>query len=214
MLRILFSSSKRSKKRYKPGTGEYFWDWFSENISLFERFIDSEQKDFTLIHKLSVHLGKYHKTLVGELYKNEKGKYTLVISPDGHKEGVQPANDLVAGRPALPNWSIVAFRQPREVEAIRLGDDQFTYPVSDVLVKPVKSGDNEVVDLMIYIKNMNRDENRYQQLAFLYLDNTIGEFNTIQRLRYVEFYEYQDNNAVENLMTLHELYQWMQSNYH
>lgn len=184
-------------------TKEEFWDWFLNHQSDLEKFIDSKGYDYLIYNQLTKEIKKYNHILCPELTKTKEDKYVLIITPDGIKEGVQPTKDLAEDHPEIENWIIKKFRQP--TNKIQLNFNGVEYPSSDIEIYPEIVKDEEKVDIQVYIKNMNKDEKKYQSLAFLYLDHIIGEFNTITKVRTIDFYTLEENKMVENSISILEL---------
>ena len=182
---------------------EKFWNWFVENKTKIEKFMDSEQRDYSIYNKLTSEIQKYHADLIPELTKSEDDKYVLIITPDGIKDGVEPTKKLAADCPVIDNWIIVKFRQP--TDDIKLNFKGLEYRSSDIEILPQIDHKREVVDIDVFIRNMNKDEGLYQSLAFLYLDHILGEFNSITKVGYIDFHHLDENKKVENSISLLEL---------
>jgi hypothetical protein len=52
---------------------------------------------------------------------------------------------------------------------------------------------------------MNKDEKKYQTLAFLYLDHILGEFNTITKVGSIVFRHLDEGKTIENSINLLQL---------
>ena len=133
----------------------------------------------------------------------------MIITPDGKSEGLQPTKELFECHPKIENWIIKKFRQPKD--KIQLNFNGIEFPASDIEIYPkiVKSEDK--VDIQVFIKNMDKDEKNYQSLAFLYLDHIIGEFNTITKVRYIDFYNLKETETVEDSISILELRKLIES---
>lgn len=182
---------------------EKFWHWFVENKGRVESFIDSDHTDYSIYRKLTGEIQKYDRNLFPELTKNEDDKYVLIITPDGIKEGVEPTKNLAACCPVIDNWIIVKFRQP--TDGIVLNFKGLEYPSTDIEILAKIDHERDVVDISVFIRNMNKDEVLYQSLAFLYLDHILGEFNSITKVGYMDFHHLDENKKVENSISLPEL---------
>lgn len=182
---------------------EKFWNWFVENKGRVENFIDSDHTDYSIYRKLTGEIQKYDRKLFPELTKNEDDKYVLIITPDGIKEGVEPTKNLAANCPEIDNWIIVKFRQP--ADGIVLNYKGLEYPSTDIEILAKIDHEREVVDINVFIRNMNKDEVLYQSLAFLYLDHILGEFNSITKVGFIDFHHLDENKKVENSISLQEL---------
>lgn len=172
--------------RAKNTLEEKFWNWFQNNLTDIEAFIDSDLKDYSVYNLLSKKIKKYNKNLFPELTKNKENKYILIITPDGMKEGVEATKKLGESHPDFDNWEIKKFRQP--TDKILLNINGLKYPASDIKILPKVDYEREKVDIQVFINNMKKDEKKYQHLAFLYFDHILGEFNTIMKVGYFGFF--------------------------
>jgi hypothetical protein len=197
----MFNFFKRKDTFKNPE--EKFWNWFAMNKTKIEKFMDSEHRDYSIYNKLTVEIQKYNAGLFPELTKDQDDKYVLIITPDGMKEGVEPTKKLAAECPAIDNWVIVKFRQPSD--HIVLNFKGLEYPATDIQTLPQIDHERELVDIDVFIRNMNKDEGLYQSLAFLYLDHILGEFNSIMKVGFIDFHHLDENKTVENSISLLEL---------
>lgn len=194
----------------KSDPGDSFWKWFSRNRRKLEIFIDSDLVDFKIYNELTGRLNKFNHFLVPELTKNEDGDYVLVISPDGRRQGLEATKRLYALKQDFENWKVIKFRQPLDTAELRL--DSISYPSSDIEILPEIDQENNKVNLRLFIRNMNCDPKAYQSLAFLYLDHIIGEFNTLTRVGYIDFYHLDEDKVVVDSITLIDLRRLIESN--
>lgn len=178
-----------------------FWEWFVKNKTNIESFMDSDFSDFTIYNQLTKKLQSYNSILFPELTKTKNGEYVLIITPDGDEKGIEPTIKLYDNRPQIENWIIKKYRQP--CDEIGLNFDGIEYPSSDIEIIP--DFEEDKVDLRIFVRNLNKDETRYKSLAFLYLGHILGEFNSITKIRYIDFYHLDDDESVEGGIGLLEL---------
>ncbi len=193
----MFEIFKRESKEKR------FWDWFVENKSDIENFIDSNSSDYSVYNTLTARIQTYHKLLFPELTKTGDDKYVLIITPDGRKDGVEPTKKLGESSPSIANWVIKKFRQPND--DIALNYDGLEYSSDDIEIIPEIDPKAELVNIHVFIRNMDEDPKKYQTLAFLYLDHILGEFNTITKVGYIDFYHLGDNKRVQQSISILEL---------
>lgn len=191
------------KKKLSKSPEEKFWDWFIGNKDKIEKFIVSGSKDYSIYNQLTAEIQKYNSILFPELTISNDEKYVLIITPDGIKEGIEPTQKLALACPVIENWTVVKFRQP--CDEIRLNFNGLEYPSSDIEIFAEIDYKREVVDVEIFIRNMYKDEENYKSLAFLYLDHILGEFNSITKVGYIDFYNLDEGKTVENGITILEL---------
>ncbi len=197
----MLSIFQRKEKATSPE--QEFWNWFLSNKKKIEKFVDSEHTDYSVYELLTKKMRAYHDEIVPELTKTNDDKYVLIITPDGIKAGIEPTKALAAAKPHIENWIVEKFRQP--CDEITLDLKGLTYPSSDIEVIPQIDSEREVVNIDIFIRNMNKDSNKYQNLAFLYLDHILGEFNTLTKVGYIEFHNLDEDKRVKDSITLLQL---------
>jgi len=182
---------------------EEFWNWFIKNKNQVEKFMDSDFSDYSIYNKLTNKIKNYNDLLFPELTKTEDNKYVLIITPDGMKDGVEPTKKLAEQCPVIDNWVIVKFRQP--TDEVVLNFKGLEYPSTDIEILPQIDHERDVVDINVFIRNMNKDEKLYQSLAFLYFDHILGEFNSITKVGYIDFHHLDKDKKVQDSITLLEL---------
>lgn len=192
-----------SKSQKKSSPEQKFWDWFIANKKNIEEFVDSDHSDYSVYELLTNKMRAYHEEIVPELTKTEDDKYVLIITPDGIKEGIEPTKALAAAKPDIENWIVEKFRQP--CDDIGLDLNGISYSSSDIEIVTQIDSEKEVVDIAVFIRNMNRDPSKYQNLAFLYLDHILGEFNMLTKVGYIEFHNLDQDKSVEDSLSLLEL---------
>ena len=198
-----FKRNKRSNLNSQLDPEAAFWNWFLAHKSQIEKFIDSDHRDYSIYNKLSKEIKKYNDLLVPELTKTKDNKYVLIITPDGIKAGLIPTQKLGGSHPEISNWLVKKFRQASD--EITLNINGLEYPSSDIEILPEIDSEDEKVDIKVFIRNMKKDEQNHQHLAFLYMDHILGEFNTITRVGAIEFYDLQEDEHIKDSISLLQL---------
>ena len=197
----MFNFLKQNKKQFSPE--DKFWNYFNANKKALENFIDSDLSDYSDYNKLTDEIRKFSNLLFPEITKYANGKYVLIITPDGKFEGINDTQKLFDSKPEIENWIIEKFRQPKDT--IQFKYDGLEYPSSDIEIFAELNSEKEKFDIQVFIKNMDIDKQKYQTIAWLYLDNILGEFNSITKIGYVDFFNLEENKTVENGITILEL---------
>jgi hypothetical protein len=182
---------------------EKFWNWVSKNKIELENFIKSDQEDYRIYNQLTKEMKKYNSVLFPEMTSTKKGEVVLIITPDGMTEGVLPTEKLYDSKPELDNWIIKKFRQA--TDEIGLNYDGIEYPSSDIEIIPELDKERGKINIQVYIRNMDSDVKKHQTLSFLYLDHILGEYNTITKVGYIDFYNLENNKNIDNGISILEL---------
>ena len=197
ILAMIFTLFKR------PSNERRFWNWVSKHKIELENFINSDHKDYSIYKELTKEIKKYNAVLYPEMTLTKKDEIVLIITPDGKSEGVIPAQKLYDSKPKLDNWVIKKFRQPKD--KIELNFNGVEYPSSDIEIIPEMDFERDKINIKFCIRNMNSDEKKYQSLAWLYLDHILGEYNTITKVGYVDFYHLENDESVKGGISVLEL---------
>jgi hypothetical protein len=137
-----------------------------------------------------------------EISVNED-KYILIITPNGIADGIEPTREVVAAAPSYEKWEIVRFRQA--TDDVSLEQDGLHYESSDIEILPELDEERDKVNIIVFIRNMNKDPKGYQILAFLYMDHILGEFNVITKVGYIDFKHLDPDQSVDDSISLLEL---------
>lgn len=182
---------------------EKFWNWIIKNKTELEKFINSNHEDYTIYNKLTKEIKKYNSVLFPEMTLTKNNEVVLIITPDGIPEGVLPTQKLYDSKPELNNWVVKKFRQA--TDHVDLNFDGIEFPSKDIEIVPEIDNEREKVNVKIFIRNMDSDPNRYKSLSFLYLDHILGEYNTITKVGYIDFYHLDNDKNVVNGISILEL---------
>lgn len=158
-----------------------FWDWFSRNAAQIRHF-ESDQE--VILSELGEALSKVNDSLVFEIGPDESPRQ-LYISADGLVECFPQVEKLVGSVPDIPDWNVIAFRQPGNPDAeIRFG--AHTLGASDIWFS-ARQGDG-LTDLVLYVRGMCEED--FEPLAgavFILLDNLLGEYVVATRIGEIDW---------------------------
>jgi hypothetical protein len=196
----MFEFLKKKKRLTKE---EKFWKYFDQNKKSLEEFINSDLSDYTAYNKLTDEIDKYSDLIFPEVTQNSDDKFVLIITPDGKPSGIPDTEKLFNSKPEIENWIVEKFRQPKD--DLKFKYDGLEYPSSDIEIIPEFIDEEGKVDIRVYVKNMNLDKEKYQTMAWLYLDNILGEFNSITKIRYADFFHLDEGQTVRDSISILEL---------
>jgi hypothetical protein len=91
---------------------------------------------------------------------------------------------LVEAAPLFEQWTVIAFRQPKNVDfSIRM--DDYELSPDDIWFTYKPSGDK--FDIMLYIRDLTKKNMELAQHAsFILLDNALGEYVTETKVGVIE----------------------------
>ncbi len=185
---------------------ERFWKWFADHTGSFEPLL-AGKGDVRDYHRLIAEMRKVDERVSPELTKGEDDVSVLVLSCDGKKEAMEAVVTMADSAPVLQGWRVERFRAPvnQPGMAIRIGELELT--PDDVRVAYHVEPEKDLVHVALFVRGFQDDLTEYKQVAFLLLDHTIGEFNTMMHLGAIEFKESAQAPAGLHLLTLDELRQ-------
>ena len=155
-----------------------FWAWFQANSKRLHEFEKDREKIFD---ELDAEMDKVDKGLQFEFGPDEEGVREFTIGAGGIKAVFPVVKDLVAAAPKMKEWKILAFRQPKSLDyRIKFGDQELT--VDDFWFSYEKAPDGKT-DIKVFIRGLNQEnKSTMHQLAFLFLDSAIGEYNVATKI--------------------------------
>jgi len=164
-------------------TKQEFWQYFEEHMSALEQFISSNVHDYTIYNEISDKLRQYDEHLIPEITMDGQGRFVLVLSCDGDREGMPALEHLAENLKDYPNWKIVKYRQPGPMKFIPLYGRKIMR--KDILLSWNRTRDGHY-QLTFYLK-WHYDRKLYEAGAVLHLDHTIGEYNSMTLVEEIEF---------------------------
>ena len=178
-----------------------FWDWFQVNSKRLHEFEKDQEKIF---NELDAEMDKVNKDLLFEFGPDQDGVREFTVSGGGVKAVFPAVKDLVAAAPKMKEWKIVAFRQPKSLDyRIKFGDQELT--VDDFWFSHQKAPDNKT-DIKVFIRGLNKEnESVMHQLAFLFLDSAIGEYNVATKIGGIEFLPAPEKPEEKGLLPMRKL---------
>jgi hypothetical protein len=174
-----------------------FWGWFQRNeADLFEFERDQE----AIFDRLATEMHKVHPSLTFEFGPKENDRREFVISADGIKDAFPKVESLYASAPAMAHWKFVKFRPRREPFDINYADISVKADTVSVLLEP----DGQKVGLTVFIPGYDQENhNAYAGIAFLLLDQALGEYDVETRVGYIEVKD--SSHAPAQARSLHEM---------
>lgn len=177
-----------------------FWIWVANHKVSLEEFLQSDFTNPQPYEDLCTELEAYCDLLIPELTIEENGDHVLIISCDGRKEGITWVEELCAAFPVITGWKTCKYRQaigflPAIVDGIQFEEDE-------ILVRYSIVPETGQFDVKIYCKGYEKEDRRYGVAALIYLDHSIGEYNTMTQIRYVDVYPLIEGEYEDELLTL------------
>jgi len=165
---------------------EQFWVWFQKNEDMLFNFERDRDRTFS---KLRTTLKKVHPDLTFEFGPDKNGTCEFVISADGIKDAFASVESLYAAAPKLARWKFIKFRPRRPAMIIQINDIKLGPEDIEVAVE----ADGDKAGFTVFVKGY--DESRkdiFLQAAFIMLDQSIGEYDMVTKVGFIDFKPYDE----------------------
>ena len=166
---------------------EKFWAWFKDNEKRLKKFEETPDK---YLNEVLIQAKKIQDGLAIEFEPPKNGVINMTVSADGDKNIFSVVQNIVAKAPAIEGWKFIAFRQRinlEQVKGMKLKADDHELDPEKMKFFPIIHGDK--IDIIIYTYGVK--EENYNQIAYgglLLLDNLIGEFDCVTKVRSYDFH--------------------------
>jgi len=177
-----------------------FWKWFEEHASALASVRSGADP---ILQKVARELRRVHPGLDFEMGLGDEDQFEFIVSANGIKKVFPIVEQFVAGAPALPNWKIIAFRQPKgSVPEILY--ENFRLKAEDVWFSHKQRMDK--IDLTIFIRGL-LPSNAEQAIgaSFILLDSQLGEYLVATGIGFIEHKPLPDNPAARGFLPLSEI---------
>ena len=177
-----------------------FWTWFTKHSDDFFQ-LNEENYDF-LFTRLNKQLSKVNRDLTYEFSAELiDGNREFIISADGIYSAFPDVIQLVEAAPKIDNFKIIAFRQRGKDFNIQYNDVEldpdhvsFSYIVQD-----------DHIDIVLYIKDYDPNNQDWEGAAFILLDTVIGEYDVVTKIGEIDFQPFQESSDTKPLSELPNL---------
>lgn len=180
---------------------EIFWKWFSGS----EHWLFADEDRDAVSDEIAERLDEVTPGLMGEAGPERFGKRELVLSADGDRELFAAVEALVAAAPPLKQWTVTAFRQPKDLrEHGTAEEDGVRLSVDDVWFSHKPSGGE--TDLEMYVRGLNAaNEDEVGRPAFVLLERALGEVVIATRVNNIGWHGLPDAPEERGLLPLRKI---------
>nr|HEX4316525.1 hypothetical protein [Kofleriaceae bacterium] len=154
-----------------------FWAWFADHA----RELSQMHDPAAAVARISPELDRVDDSMLVEIGRAGSDSL-LVITADGDRSRFAAIQHLVDLRPpSIPGWQVSALRPrdpTRPLPAVMMEGEQ----IDPARVKVVATPDASKLDVKLFIPGYTDDDKKLGMLAFLLLDEAIGESDTELRV--------------------------------
>ncbi len=180
-----------------PNKEEKFWTWFLKNKDKIPNILN----DHSFIDEVATKIKDYNQILTFEIGGRPDGPFEFVISCDGIREGIPIVEKLGDSAPQIDGVKIFKFRQPKKDSLeIQIGDLKLS---ADDIYLGYKI--DKVIHLQFFIKDYDKHDQRYGQIAFILLDNLIGEYYVMTKIGSIDFQRLASDQDLTKLIRLTDI---------
>jgi hypothetical protein len=174
-----------------------FWAWFLKN----KNKILNIPNDHSFINEIAIKIKDYNRILTFEIGGGPDGPLEFVISCDGIREGIPIVEKLGDSAPQIEGIKIFKFRQPKKDSLeVKIGDLKLS--ADDIYIQYKI---DKIIHLQFFIKNYDVHDQRYGQIAFILLDNLIGEYFVMTKIGNIDFQRLASDQDFTKLIRLKDI---------
>lgn len=178
-----------------PGEGAgrepEFWPWFQANEARIREAFERREAAPEALQAMTLEIAEAFRrvepNLVFEYGKAEDGVYEFVVSAEGLRESIPRVLATVESAPPVAGWRFIAFR-PRNpdfrdvavsIGGVEIGPESIWYRMAPA---------GGQVDLVIALQGFDAgNDGPLTQVAFILLDQALGEYDVMTKIRYIDF---------------------------
>jgi len=159
-----------------------FWNWFEDNE---QRLFSFERDQDRVFSELADALELVNPDLTFEFGPVINGRREFVVSAGGVRSAFTAVDELIDVAPPLPRWRFRRFRPRRSVSGqVSLGDLYIEARQVCITCHP----DGDLWGLTVHLPGYEpTPDHRYEQIGYLWLDQSLGEYDVETKLSFVEF---------------------------
>lgn len=188
--------NSKAKNRY-----EAFWKWFELKET---EYFEFEKNQAELFDSLDSKLSSIHPNITFVFSEAKDGKRDFIVSANGAKEAFIDVRELVRASPKLSKWNVIAFR-PRLNPMVSVAFKGLIVEPDDIMVKYNYNKENNLIDLVLYIKKYKAKDKRFLGAALIMLDNALGESDAKTKIGTIELKKFIQQPESKNIVPLKEL---------
>ena len=177
----------------KGNSTEKFWRWFGENEKRLRNF---EENPDNYLTEVFAQARKIQPGLAIEFEPPKNGIINMTVSANGDRNLFNIVQNIIDKSPTIDGWKFIAFRQRMNIDHVK----EMKLKVKNHELDPKKMKfspmvDGDTLDVIIYAEGVT--EENYNQIAYgglLLLDNILGEYDCVTKVRNYDFHEMPTKN--------------------
>jgi len=110
----------------------------------------------------------------------------LMITADGDRALFPQVTRVVKAAPAIPGWSVIAFRQRAPLAGKSITMDGVSIDLDRARIDVHRAG--ERLDVALYLPGFTPGNETIQRIGLIALDNAVGEYDMETRIGAIDWY--------------------------
>lgn len=185
-----------------------FWQWFEQHQQDFHRIVDELNQDTIqadFFDKLSPELAKVHGGIFFLTGMLDPQTAELILTPDGVVANIVFVEELVAAAPEIPGWKFTALKPASDIQQTSIGmhGHEFSQKTLSFYLKDHEEYPDETDLVVVHDQYNEAQKAEFLQAVYIFLDNYLGEYDSITKLDQVSLQFRQD--AEKELMPIDRL---------
>jgi hypothetical protein len=180
-----------------------FWDWFSSHAQDIWANIESDPDHWAF--RIHEHLVAIHPDLVFDIpFELQEGNRELILSADGDASLFPLVDAIHEAAPSIQGWTMHALRPRTDQmdQAIELDGLYLEY--EDLFF--CEQEEELPLDLTIYIRGYDNEDQRYIHAYFLLLDTLLGERDAVVYTETTAVHPYEGQPEAKRFLELRTLF--------
>ena len=199
-----------------------FWNWFSENADYLISHVEAGQYELATDGELSSDAGKMVASVMDEWLPGfnyvfgvelHEG-YSFTLSPNGNVDMRFLAEYWISQAPSIEQWKFYSSRQPGFDGDFSIELAQHEFESKSARFALAVDSETEVIDVTVWHPNFVADDDINSQVAFIFLDEALGETGTEMWIGKIELTSEKPSESVElkslasEVVALASMHQW------
>ena len=122
-------------------------------------------------------LGKRNQDLTFEFGPRQNGKREFIISAGGIKAAFPAVEKLYSAKPEIAEWEFIKFRPRRDtIHTVQFHEKKIE--PEEIRFLLFNDDEKDKIGILLFLNGYNESESTiYHQIAYLFLDHIIGEYD-------------------------------------
>jgi len=176
------------KKEAKIESYKDFWDWFQIHEKKFFKVIKEHKNiDKAFFEKIGPKLNQIKDGIFYLTGMYDDNTAELILTPDGNIKNIVFIEELIDAAPNIDRWKFTALKPESDFtnESINMDGYEFNNKNLSFYSNEHKDYPDEI-DITIVHDDFNEEDSFIiQNGSFIYLDNFLGELNSVSQIDYI-----------------------------